>query len=187
LGNGRYFFNGFYNYHLSTVFFSFGNSGTNKPGYLQGFETDRTVQGLLPLGGNFFALSKSDYGNYELLPRVQLNTADNQYSSSEALQGFKLPELKNNTGIKIKRLVIKGKDVLVYISDTKGKQIVLYFYDAQTGVLLATKYLGTSNPFEAGGVLVTSQNGLIIIGTCYVGGRYPKICYFSLTENQLPL
>jgi len=117
-----------------------------------------------------------------------LNTADAQFSSNDDLKGgYKLPELKGNTSIKIRRLTLKGKDVVVYISDTKGKQLVLYFYDANSGVLLSTKYLGDSNPFEMGGIVVTPSNSLVIIGTCYVGGRYPKICYFSLTENQLTL
>ncbi len=187
LGGGRFYFNGFYNYHLSTVYFSFGSSAV-KPGYLLGFETDRMINGFLPLGGGFFALSKSDYKNYELIPRVQLNTADAQFSSNDDLKGgYKLPELKGNTSIKIRRLTLKGKDVVVYISDTKGKQLVLYFYDANSGVLLSTKYLGDSNPFEMGGIVVTPTNSLVIIGTCYVGSRYPKICYFSLTENQLTL
>lgn len=186
LGGGRYYFNGFYNYHLSLVSFSFGNNNT-RPGVLLGFETDRVVNSFLPIGAGKYALSKSDYKNYELIPVRELNTADAQASSLEDVKGYKLPELRGNTSIKIKRLTLKGKDVLAYISDTKGKQIVLYFYDANSGVLLATKYLGVSNPFEVGGISVTNTNGLTIIGTCYVGGRYPKICYFSLTENQLPL
>lgn len=184
LENGTYFFNGFYNYTLSMVFFSFGSTAT--PGVLQGYKDERCVSSALYVQDiSKFALSGYTYGNNTIYPSVTVNYGSGAVASSYNLPGFPIPEFNPDARIILKKETIKGRSTLVYGSDTRSGQIALYFYDAATGNFIASKHLGYSNTFLFGNVIKTKDEGFAIAGTTYLSGRFSRLCLYKLQKEDI--
>lgn len=175
-----YFFNGFYNYTFSLVFTNFGDDPV---GVVQGQQDDGGFSAVTPLTGNKFATARFNFGDNFLLPNKELST--NSITSSTDLGGYSLPELVSNARVRILRATIDSKNILIYGSDTRSKQIGLLFYDESTGEFISSRYLGFSNPFEVASLVQTADGGLAVCGTTYLAGRFPRICIFKLSKDQL--
>jgi hypothetical protein len=117
------------------------------------------------------------------LPNTTLNTSG--VSSSTDLGGFLFPELVSNAPVKILRTTMGTKKVALYGSDTRSSQIALYGYDESNGEFIGSSYLGFSNPFEIAAVVSTLDGGLAVCGTTYVAGRFPRICLFKLSKDEV--
>ena len=89
-----------------------------------------------------------------------------------------------NASVRILRATIDSKNVLIYGTDTKSKQIGLLFYEESAGTFLSSRYLGFSNPFEIANLIQTEDGGLAVCGTTYLAGRFPRICIFKLSKDQ---
>lgn len=178
---GLYYFNGFYNYTFSLVFTNLNQDDPN--GVIQGIQDDGGLSALQPLSATKFAAARFNFGDNYLLPNVTLNPTG--ISSSVDLAGNTFPELEPNARVKILRAAINNKNVLVYGSNTRSKQIGLYFYDEATGTFITSKYLGFSNPFEIAQVISTEDGGLAVCGTTYVAGRFPRIYLIKLHPDDL--
>lgn len=178
-----YFFNGFYNYTFSLAFV---NLTQDTPvGVVYGQQDDGGFSAIAPITANKFATAQFNFGDNYLLPNVNLNM--NGISSSTDLGGYTLPELDNNATVKILRAVLKSKNILVYGCDTKSNQIGLYFYDETTGNFLNSQYVGYSNPFKIASVKQTSKGDLIICGTTYLAGRFPRYCLIKINQKDITL
>ncbi|MBX2962793.1 MAG: hypothetical protein KF687_09790 [Cyclobacteriaceae bacterium] len=179
--SGLYYFNGFYNYTFSLVFTDLNQDNPN--GVVQGIQDDGGLSAVLPLTSAKFAAARFNFGDNFILPNTTLNTTG--ISSSVDLGGNTFPELERNANMRILRTQIKGKNVLVYGSNTKSKQIGLYFYDEANGTFLTSKYLGFSNPFEIAQVISTEDGGLAVCGTTYLAGRFPRICIIKIASEDI--
>ncbi len=178
---GLYYFNGFYNYTFSLVFTDLNQD--DPQGVVQGIQDDGGFSAIEPLSATKFAAARFNFGDNYLLPNTILNTTGT--SSSVDLGGNTLPELEQNANVKILRATINTKNVLVYGSDTRSKQIGLYFYDEVSGAFITAKYLGFSNPFEIAQVIGTNDGGLAVCGTTYVAGRFPRICLIKIDSSDI--
>lgn len=178
---GAYFFNGFYNYTFSLVFTDL--SQDEPLGVVQGQQDDGGFSAVAPIASTKFAAARFNFGDNYLLPNVLL--PPNSVTSSVDYPGNTLPELVPNATVKILRTVVDGTSTLIFASDTKSRQIALLFYDEASGALLGSHYLGFSNPFEVGAVIATGDEGLLVCGTAYLAGRFPRICLFKLSSEQL--
>ncbi|MCS6823200.1 MAG: hypothetical protein NZ529_02805 [Cytophagaceae bacterium] len=179
---GKYFFNGFYNYTLSLVFFSFSNSQT---AVLQGYRDERGISAATHIEANIYSLVRFSYQDNYIIPRIALNDVSGAISSSSDLAGLYANELEPNARVIVKKMDINGRNTIVYGSTTRTRQIGLYAYDAATGALLGSKYVGFSNPCELGSFISTADGGLAISGTTHLAGRLGKICLFKLNRNDL--
>jgi hypothetical protein len=94
-------------------------------------------------------------------------------------------ELKSDAQVLLKRILIGGRDVVAYCSDTKNEQIGLYLYDENSGNFIAIKHYGYANPYQAGSLLQTADGGLVIIGTTYLAGRFSRIVLIKLSQKEL--
>jgi hypothetical protein len=178
---GLYFFNGFENYTFSLVF---TDMREDEPlGVVHGQQDDGGFSAVMALGGDQFAAARFDFGENYFLPGVSLETSG--ASSSAFLDGNVYPELIPNAAVKIIKADVGARKTIVYASDTKSKQIGLFFYDAGTGAFIGSRYLGFSNPFEVAGLIQTEDNGLAICGTTYLAGRFPRICLFKISESEV--
>lgn len=178
---GLYYFNGFYNYTFSLVFTDLVQDDPR--GVVQGIQDDGGFSAVKPLTATKFAAARFNFGDNYILPNTILNTTGT--SSSVDLGGNTFPELEQNAKVKILRTVLKAKNVLVYGSNTRSKQIGLYFYDEATGAFLSSKYLGFSNPFEIAQVISTTDGGLAVCGTTYLAGRFPRICIIKIDASDI--
>ena len=181
VSSSLYFFNGFYNYTFSLVFTNI--SSDDPSGVVQGQHDDGGFSAVTPLGGNKFASSRFNYGDNYILPNKDLSVSGN--TSSTDLGGYSLPEMVEHARVKILRAAVDNKNVLIYGTDTKSKQIGLLFYEEASGTFLSSHYLGFSNPFEIASLTQTSDGGLAVCGTTYLAGRFPRICIFKLSKEKL--
>jgi hypothetical protein len=179
--SGQYYFNGFYNYTLSLVF---TDLTANDPlGVVQGQQDDGGFSQIISLEGGKFATSRFNFGDNYFIPNATLKTSG--ISASGDLGGNSLPELMANAPVKILSTKVNSKDMLLYASNTKSKQIALFGYDKATGEFKGSHYLGFSNPFEMASLIPTADGGLAVCGTTYVAGRFPRICLFKLSAEKL--
>lgn len=178
---GQYYFNGMYNYTLSIVFTDL--NGDSPAGVIQGNRDDGGVSALSSLNGGKFAAARFNYGDNYLLPSTTLSNAG--VSSSADLGGNLFPELTPNAPVKIITATINGNQRILYGSNTRGKQIGLFGYNPTDGTLIGSKYIGFSNSFELASVIPTTDEGLLVLGTTYIAGRFPRICLFKLSSGAL--
>ena len=150
---------------------------------VQGQDDDGGFSAVAPLGSARIAAARYNFGTNFFLPSP--NITINGVSSSVDLGGLTLPELIPNAKVKILTATVHDKKVLIYASDTQSRQIGLYFYDEATGAFLGSRYLGFSNPFEIGNLIQTEDKGLAVCGTTYLVGRFPRICVFKLSKEDL--
>lgn len=181
VSSNLYFFNGFYNYTFSLVFTDI--SSDDPAGVVQGQQDDGGFSAITSLGGNKFASSRFNFGDNFILPNKDLSTTGN--TSSTDLGGYSLPEMVENSKVRILRATIDNKNVLIYGTDTKSKQIGLLFYEETSGTFISSRYLGFSNPFEIASLIQTADGGLAVCGTTYLAGRFPRICIFKLSKDKL--
>jgi hypothetical protein len=181
IGGGPYFFNGFENYTFSLIFTDLANDGAD--GVVQGQQDDGGFSAVYPLGGNKFAAARFNFGDNYFLPNVTLTTSGP--TTGVDLGGNTLPELVQNAPVRILAVDINSKKVLIFASDTKSKQIGLFFYDEATGEFLSSRYVGFSNPFEVANVIQTADGGLAVCGTTYLAGRFPRICLIKISKDEL--
>ncbi len=179
--SGLYYFNGFFNYTFSLVFTDL--TGDDPVGVVQGQQDDGGFSAITPLSGNKFASARFNFGDNFLIPNKDISTSS--ITSSTDLGGYSLPEMVPNAKVRILRATSDTKNVLVYGTDTKSKQIGLIYYDEAAGTFISSRYLGFSNPFEIASLIQTSDEGLAVCGTTYVAGRFPRICIFKLSKEQL--
>lgn len=183
IGNtgSTYYFNGYFNYNVSTIFFTFG--GGSPAGIIQGYRDERCISSAIPLTGSRFALSRYDYGSNFINTNATVNTAGIVGITSVA--GNTILEFSSNQIPVVKQLSIAGKDLLVYGATTQSGQMALYFYEAGSGNFVAAKYLGYAHPYILSNMAVTNDGALIVTGTVIFEGRFPRICVFKLSESQL--
>jgi hypothetical protein len=179
--SGQYFFNGFYNYTFSLVFTDL--SGTDPIGVAQGQQDDGGLSCVLPLDGSRYAAARFNFGDNYLLPSTTISSS--AISSIVDLGGNNLPELSTNAVVKIMVLTLNGKEVIIYGSNTKNKQIALFGYDKVTAKFLGSRYLGFSNAYEIASMTSTADGGMAVCGTTYVAGRFPRICLFKISKDEL--
>lgn len=179
--NGPYFFNGFVNFTISLIFTDLVSD--DPLGVSQGQQDDGGLSAVRHLSGSTFAVSRFDEGDNYLLPNVDINMGS--ITSSVDLGGNPFPELVEEAPVIVKRMEINGQQVLLYGSNTRSGQIILLAYDADTGILMGTKYLGFSNPYQISGFTPTDDAGLAVVGNTSVAGRFDRLCLFKLSEQEL--
>jgi len=179
--SGQFYFNGFFNYTLSMVF---TNLTDDEPqGVIQGQQDDGGLSQAVQLNGNTFALARFNFADNYFLPNASINTSG--ISSSSELGGNPFPELVANAPVKILRVTGDTRKIVLYGSNTRSNQIALYGYSENNGEFIGSHYLGFSNPFKIASMVSTKDGGLAICGTTYVAGRFPRICLFKLSKEEV--
>lgn len=179
---GIYYFNGFYNYTFSLIF---TNMTSDDPiGITAGQNDDGGFSALVPLSSSKYAAARFNFGENYFLPNTTI-VATSQSTPSVLLGGLTIPELISETKVKILRATVNQKNVLVYAADTETRQISLYFYDEATAEFIGSKYLGFSNPFTIGNLINTEDGGIAVCGTTYLAGRFPRLCIFKLSKEEV--
>lgn len=179
--SGYYFFNGFNNYTMSLTFV---NTADGEPlGVMNGFRDLGYINAAHPLNNGTFALSKNSYGDNYLIPMSEVN--ERAISSSSDLEANQFPEIDARAPVIINSYELQGREIIFYATHSKSKRIMLYAYDALDGALLGIEYLGQTSPYEIGNFTATADGGMMVLGKTYVAGRFPRICLFKLTKDEV--
>ncbi|HEY9005341.1 hypothetical protein [Ohtaekwangia sp.] len=183
LAGGIYYFNGFWNYTFSLVFTDLNPDNKEPVGYVNGYNDKGGFSALVPLSASKYAAARFNFGNNYFLPNLSL--AATEKKNADQLGGLTLLELIDNTKVKILRATLNGKNVLIYGADTQTRQIGLYFYNEADGAFIGSRYLGFSNPFQIGSLIATEDGGVAVCGITYLAGRFPRICIFKLSKEEV--
>ncbi len=181
---GQLFYNGFYNYTFTLAFVDLSQNNGEPSRIVTGFQENEGFSAVKSLTGNRFASSIFSFGTNYLLPTNPL-TAASVSDILDAQVGFTLPELVPDAATKIITVSAGGKEAIVFGSNTQSKQIALLFYNEEDGTFINSRYLGFSNPFEMGSMLQTEDGGMAICGLTYVAGRFPRLCLFKLSSEEV--
>ncbi len=176
----NYFFNGYYNYSLSMVFTTFADAPS---GVLQGQRANAGISAALSLGGGNFALAGYQFTDNFQLSSTAISTTG--ITSSADLYTGNMAELKAYTPSKILTYTSGGTSYTVFAAETEGRQIVLYFYDADSGEISGIHHIGYLNPFTLSSMKVTSDNALLVMGTTFVSGRFERISLTKYSEKEV--
>lgn len=179
--DGQYYFNGFIDYTFSLVFTDL--SGDGPAGVVHGQHDNGGFSSVLPLGGNRYAAARFNFGANYILPGIELTGTG--ISSVADLGGHTFPELTPDAPVQIRRITVDNEDFLVFASNTLSKQIGLYFYRESDGSFSSSKYLGFSNPFEIGAFIQTDDEGILVCGTTWLAGRFPRVCLFKISADEV--
>ncbi len=179
-----YFFNGFIDYTFSLVFTSLGGD-EDVDGIVNGQQENAGFSNVLPVSGQTFAISTYNFGFNFLKPNATLNMTATTSVTDIQSSAFSFPELESNARVKAIRAMVKGKNVIIFGSNTKSGQIGLYMYDEATGEFISSKYLGYSNPFEIAALVQTIDGDFVIAGTTYIAGRLPRFCLIKVPEGEI--
>ncbi len=178
---GFYYFNGFNNFTLSLTFL---NPEDGSPmGVMNGFRDLGYINAALSLSNGNFALAKNSYGDNYLLPLAEVNT--HAVSSSSDLESNHFPEIDPQAPVLIHNTQLINRNMSLFATHTKSKRIAIYAYDAEDGSLQDVMYLGQTSPYEFGNLKRTEDGGLIVLGRTFVAGRFPRLCLFKLTRQEV--
>ena len=176
-----YFLNGFYNFSFSLLFVN-GSNG-DLLGTLNGLREETGVSAAVHLTGDQFALSRFSFEENYILPTGTINIQANEFSGEAG--GNEFPEMLPYARVIVKKLQVNGNEVIIYGTETKSKQIAIYVYDAIDGSLINTKYFGNTNPYEFGNFSLTDDGGLAIVGRTFVAGRFPRVVFFKMSQEEV--
>ncbi len=176
-----YFLNGFFNFSFSLLFVN-GSNG-DLIGTLNGLREETGISAAVHLTGDQYALSRFSFEENFILPNGNVNIQSNDFSGE--IGGNEFPEIQPQAKVVVKKLNINGTNAIVYGTETKSKQMVLYIYDATDGSLINAKYFGNTNPYEFGNFALTDDGGLAIVGRTFVAGRFPRIAFFKMSQEEV--
>ncbi len=183
-GNGNsgfYYFNGFNNFTLALTFV---NPADGEPmGLINGFRDSEYINAAVALNSGSFALSKNSFGDNFFLPSLEVNSRN--IASSSELEASSFPEIASDARVIIKKVQVLNRDIHLYATNSKSNRIMLYAYDSEQATLLGVEYLGQTSPYEIGNLRMTSDGGMIILGRTFVAGRFPRLCLFKLSKEEV--
>ena len=177
----HYYVNCFFNYTMTLLFV--GAPAGNLTGILYTYQDDAAVSAATNIDSSRFALARYYSGDNFVNPTVELDMAATR--SITDYTDFALPELAQDAPVRCLHAEINGKDVVVYASQTRTNQLVLYFYDAADGDLLSVKFLNEKYPVNLSGMEYTQEEGLALLIQTYVIGRFPRIYLIKLSPQDL--
>jgi hypothetical protein len=179
--NGEYYFNGFFDYTFSFVVTRL-REDNDVSLFIHGQHENGGLSAVAPLSGGQFATAYFNFGSNYFVPSVSLAANPGTINN---LGGYNMRELVPDAVVDIQQITVKDQPLLMYSTDVKAKQIGLFFYDQASGELRGSRYLGFSNPYEFGKSIVTNDGGVAVCGTTQIAGRFPRICLFKISKNEL--
>ena len=178
--DGGIYFNGLSNFGFGMRFLD--NGGNDLGGSLSGFRYSTGLSAAVHISGNNFALARYDDNQNYLMPLQQVDVGADE--TTNRLGGLEIPQMKDKAVTEVQVVDILGQPTVLYGTSTRDNRIMLTGYDANTGLLLGTKYFGNGNPYDMVAARSTGDGGLILVSNTYVTGRFPRIALFKISESQ---
>jgi len=179
----HYLVNCFYNYTMTLLFANVASGG--RTGQLNTYQDDAAISSAVFLDASRFSLSRFYMGENYIFPSVELDLSGLQ--GADTFEDIHLSELVSDASVRSLTATLKGKNVIVFASQTKSNQLVIYFFSQDDGKLLATKNLTSTNPVSIAALRVTGDEGLALLAQTYVAGRFPRIALFKVAPGDIPL
>jgi len=176
-----YYANGFYNFSFSLLFL---NASTgNMTGAINGFRYEAGISNLIQRDTTEYLLSRFDEDqNFINTDPTFRFTA---IGSIDEIEGIYWAEIAPNAPVKMINTTINGKKTTVYGTHTRSNQILLLFFDSESGKLLNSKYLGSTFQVKLASLIATSDGGIGVLAQTQVAGRFPRIQLIKIPSESL--
>jgi hypothetical protein len=184
-GSKDYFVNCLENQTIALLFIN-GNSGS-VTGRVYGQGVVGAISSTMQLNDTSMALSRFDKGENYILPSVNIDRNTLNNTNDFIGKDIHLSQLIPNAKVDVLKYTLSTKEYLLYATTTNNNQIMLLFFDTQTGKQVYTHYLGYGNPVEVKQVIQTSDSGLAILGKTRINERYRRIILYKVSSDQLDL
>lgn len=179
--NGKYVANCFNNYSFSFLVFNAGNEFPDA--IYNGSHYSSGTSAIMPLEDGSAAISRFSYGKSYLIPSFP--QASGVVSLTDDMGGILVEEAESDSEFEFGKIIIDDVPYLCYAYNTQNGRVAIGFLNAG-GELKARKYFGSSNnPFKIGNFKQTNDKGLMVAGTFYVAGSFPRPALFKLNEKEL--
>jgi hypothetical protein len=178
--NKHFLVNCFYNYTM-TMLFTRASDGI-PTGQLNTYQDDAAISSVVSLDNNYFAVSRYYMGSSYIYSSVMLDMNDTQ--GANTFEDTYMPELTFNAAVKSLATRLDERDVIIFASQTKANNLVMYIFDKVNGELITTKYLGSTNPVTIAGIIPTRDGGLALLAQTYAAGRFPRVSVFKIASKE---
>lgn len=179
--NGKYVMNGFNNYSFSLLVFAAGSSFPEA--IYNGSNYSSGASAMLPLEGGNAALARFSFGNSYFTPAFA--PASGVVDLTDNITGFYVEEAEADSEFELGMVTVDDVPYLCFGYNITNGRVAIGFMDA-SGQLNARKYFGSGdNPFKLGNFRFTQDKGLLVAGTFYVAGSFPRPALFKLNEKEL--
>ncbi len=171
---------GFYNYSFSLIFL---DQNLQFSGVYNGANYNGGLSAIQPLGGNQFSVARFAFGNLYYNATVGLNPSDIEIAENIPAQGFS--ELEASKPVIIRKIQAKANAYVAFLATTKSNQLLISFFDENTGTLKGKKYIGQNTPYTICDAEITSDNGMMLLLQAKIMGSFNRIATVKLTEQQI--
>lgn len=179
--NGKYVMNGFNNYSFSLLVFAAGSSFPDA--IYNGSNYSSGASALLPLESGNAALARFSFGKSYFTPAFA--AASGVVDLTDNITGIFVEEAEPDSEFELGIVSVDDVPYLCFGYNTTNGRVAIGFMDA-SGELKARKYFGSAdNPFQIGNFRATQDKGLLVAGTFYVAGSFPRPALFKLNEKEL--
>jgi len=179
--NGKYVANCFNNYSFSFLVF---NGGVEFPDAIyNGSHFSSGTSAFMALDDGNAAITRFSFGKSYLLPSSPQTSG--VVSLTDDMGGLLVEEAEADSEFELGKITVDNTPYLCYAYNTENGRVAIGFLSL-SGELKARKYFGGSNnPFKIGNFIPTADQGLMVAGTFYVAGAFPRPALFKLNEKEL--
>lgn len=179
-----YYANCLANYSMVMLFVS-GSSGA-ETGRLYSYQEGTALSAAMHMRTDTFSLSRYHSGDNYIFPLVAIDRNDLQ--NTQDFQDILMSQLKADSRMDVIKYVLdEDKEYIVFAATSKTNQIVLIFFDADTGEQSKTHYLGYGNPVEVVSLIQTQDDGLAVLGKTWINGQYQRIIFYKVSRDLIGL
>jgi hypothetical protein len=166
------------------MLFISGNSGT-ETGRLYSYQEGTAISSALHLAADTFTLSRYHSGDNYVFPLAAIDR--NELQNTQDFQDILMSQLKADSRMDVIKYNLEENKYILYAATSKSNQIVLIFFDAETGEQTKTHYLGYGNPVEVVSLIQTWDDGLAVLGKTWINGQYQRIILYKVSRDQVGL
>ena len=179
--SGYYFVNGFYNFVFSLLFVSPLNGELS--GVVNGIPYSAAASSLIQRSNSGYILTRFDENQNYINPEPSISFVS--VSNITAMGGTSWPEINRNAIVKSIKTNINGNEIIVVSTVTRSNQVLILFFDPETGVMNTSRYFGSTYPVSLASVIPTEEGGLAVLTQTYVAGRFSRIQLFKISPEKL--
>lgn len=181
-GSKDFMVNCFERSSLVLKFLSGSNGSYNFAG-IYSYQEETGLTAALHHSGNIFSIARFHSGNSYAFPNAIIDRESLIHTKD--LDDILITQLRPDAPTDIMLYEHHDENYIVYASTTWSNQILLLFFNKETGLQEYSHSLGFGNPVEVTKILKADDGGLIILGETRINEKYQRIILYKIDKDQL--
>jgi hypothetical protein len=118
-------------------------------------------------------------------PKTPLNL--DEISVTSDFNDLQISHFQYDARMDITSYTQDDEEYIVFASTTKSNQVMLLFYERDSGQQVYVHTLGLGNPVEVTDIVPARKEGLLILGKTWINGQYQRIILYNISSDQLKI